>query len=208
LITRFPSQVIQACKTTSSYPTKADRSPQWTNVHSHFLQMGGYIFHFGGCFSYVPIGDLLGYPPAKPAATDEEAPDSQTGDTEPNPSQFPVVSGEVLRLALLQQKGKKEEIMDKSKANGFARAIAYAQMLWFGVSLAGRFAEGLAVTKLEIASSAYILVTILTYFFWMEKPLDVDCPLTVMDSASEGASTHDTAEPRPCGHKFSWTPSE
>lgn len=110
-----------------------------------------------------------------------------------------------MKLALLLQQRKTEEIMDKSKANGFARAIACIQMLWFGANLAGRFAEGLAVTKLEMVSSAYIVSTILTYFFWMEKPLDVDCPFVVGET-SEGS--FGVLEPRPCSHKWDWTPGE
>lgn len=181
--------------------------------------MGGYIFQAGDSFSYVPIADLLGYPRTERETSVTTSPTSDVHIS--SGSEGTIIGHETLsessrdvvnpsyagfmKLALLLQQRKTEEIMDKSKANGFARAIACIQMLWFGASLAGRFAEGLTVTKLEMVSSAYILSTILTYFFWMEKPLDVDCPFVVTET-SEGS--FGTVDLRPCSHELYWTPSE
>ena len=90
-----------------------------------------------------------------------------------------------MKTALLKREDTEEELMDRSKTNIFATVIAYGQMLWFGTNLAGRRAEGLAITKLEVASLAYVVMTLLTFFFWMNKPLDVDCPIVVKE-AEEG----------------------
>ncbi|KAH6911631.1 hypothetical protein BKA70DRAFT_1268226 [Coprinopsis sp. MPI-PUGE-AT-0042] len=130
---------------------------QWTDTHSQFLQMGGYVFKFKDGHSYVDMVDLF----KSSSSRNKHA--------------------EAMREALLQRQDRVEELMDRSKTNLLARTIAYSQMLWFCTNFVGRLAEGLTITKLEVASLAYVAMTLAAYYFWMDKPLDVDCPIIVAE---------------------------
>ncbi|KAH6911671.1 hypothetical protein BKA70DRAFT_1398485 [Coprinopsis sp. MPI-PUGE-AT-0042] len=136
---------------------------QWTDIHSQFLQMGGYIFKFKDGHGYVNTTKLFEQS-ALPKEWDAKA----------------------MRQALLQRQDRVEELMDRSKTNLLARTIAYSQMLWFCTNFIGRYAEGLTITKLEVASLAYVVMTLAAYYFWMDKPLDVDCPIIVAEG-TEGS---------------------
>lgn len=92
----------------------------------------------------------------------------------------------VMREALLERRDPVDELMDKSKTNVLSRTVAYGQMLWFCANFIGRLVEGLTITKLEVASLAYVAMTLATYYFWMNKPLDVDCPIIAAVVTREG----------------------
>lgn len=116
--------------------------------------MGGYVFKLEDGHGYVDMSNLFA---------------ANSG---------PCVE-RMMRAALLQRKDDVDELMDRSKTNPLSRTVAYGQMLWFCANFLGRFLEGLTITKLEVASLAYIAMTLATYYFWMNKPLDVDCPIVV-----------------------------
>ncbi|KAH6911637.1 hypothetical protein BKA70DRAFT_1098975, partial [Coprinopsis sp. MPI-PUGE-AT-0042] len=142
----------------------------WTDVHSQFLQMGGYIFKFKDGHGYIDMKKLF------------------------EPSRFRKEwDAKAMRQALLQRQDRVEELMDKSKTNLLARTIAYSQMLWFCTNFIGRLVEGLTITKLEVASLAYVAMTLAAYYFWMDKPLDVDCPIIVAEGTEGSFGNLDTA---------------
>jgi hypothetical protein len=151
-----------------------EKLPQWTDVHSHFLQMGGYIFKFQGRSSYVDIASLF---------TESDLCEG--------------MNVKAMREALLQRQDDEEELMDRSKTNLLTRSITYGQMVWFVINFIGRAIERLTITKLEVASLAYVVMTLLTYYFWMDKPLDVDCPIVVLE-----VTAGDFGKP----HIRPWTP--
>lgn len=68
-----------------------------------------------------------------------------------------------------------EEIQDKSKADNLTKAIAICQLLWFSVQLIGRLLKGWAATELEVVTFGTCIITVVIYFFWWNKPLDVRC---------------------------------
>ncbi|KAH6907708.1 hypothetical protein BKA70DRAFT_1283728 [Coprinopsis sp. MPI-PUGE-AT-0042] len=144
---------------------------QWTDVHSHFLQMGGYIFKFEDGHGYVDMRHLF------------------------VPNSSPEGNARAVREALLQRRDRVEELTDKSKTNLLARTIAYGQMLWFCANFIGRLVEGLTITKLEVASLAYVAMTLATYYFWMDKPLDVDCPIIVAEGTEGSFGKLGTSNP-------------
>ena len=120
--------------------------------------MGGYIFQFKDGLSYVNMHDLFG----------------------PG-SQLEAMEIQVIRQALLLRSDCEEDLSDRSKTNFLARTIAFTQIVWFGANFIGRLAEGLKITKLEVATLAYVAMTLLTYYFWMDKPFDVECPIVVAE---------------------------
>ena len=94
---------------------------EWTDIHSHFLQMGGYIFRFEQECRYVGIEYL--FPPRS------------------SPSSPPVPIGGMniaaMRKALIDRKDSEEQLMDRSKTNIISKTIVFGQMLWFTANLVG-----------------------------------------------------------------------
>jgi hypothetical protein len=64
-------------------------------------------------------------------------------------------------------------IDDRNKSDTFVRVIAVGQALWFCINIIARGVQGLAVTTLEISTVGIIIVSILVYYIWKEKPADV-----------------------------------
>ncbi|KAJ6570914.1 hypothetical protein DFH09DRAFT_982308 [Mycena vulgaris] len=88
----------------------------------------------------------------------------------------PVLGPEYL-LAI--QKIKVADIMDKSKGDALSKGAALAQGLWFTAHALARVSQRLLVTKLEIATLAFVGMHFLTWLLWQEKPLDVQQPIVV-----------------------------
>jgi hypothetical protein len=81
-------------------------------------------------------------------------------------------------------------IQDKSKANIFVKLLTCSQALWFCTQCITRAAQGLSVSLLEISTAAHaICALVLYFFFWWNKPLDVDegTPLSPMSIQQAGA---------------------
>jgi hypothetical protein len=129
--------------------------------------MGGYIFKFEDGHGYIDVVHLFD-------ATED--------------GHF-----ERMRAALLQRKDRVDDLMDRSKTNLLSRTVAYGQMLWFCANFIGRIVDGLPITKLEVVSLAYVAMTLATYYFWMSKPLDVDCPIVVVAGTQDGFGELSTA---------------
>lgn len=72
-----------------------------------------------------------------------------------------------------------QEISDKSKADGFAKALALAQSGWFAVQISARGIQHLAVTLLELSTICLMTCTAAALFFWFHKPLDVRIPTLI-----------------------------
>jgi len=88
-----------------------------------------------------------------------------------HPDDFPTAVGAKFALPTITE----EEINDKSKGDGLTKTIAVFQLLWFSIQLIGRLIKGWAATELEVLTFATCLMTVATYFFWWNKPLDVHC---------------------------------
>ncbi|KAF8998930.1 hypothetical protein BDQ17DRAFT_1247125, partial [Cyathus striatus] len=71
----------------------------------------------------------------------------------------------------------KEEIQDKSKADGLSKIILVVQTLWFVIQCIGRHAQGLALAQLEVATLAVISSTFMLSVIWWHKPFDVQQPI-------------------------------
>lgn len=69
---------------------------------------------------------------------------------------------------------KKEDILDRSKSDLFARAIGIIQTSWIIVQIAARLNQSLDVSPLELVTVAFSICTIASFYFWMEKPLDIE----------------------------------
>ncbi len=83
-----------------------------------------------------------------------------------------LVKGKYIKVPEISEK----EILDKSKADQTTKTIACLQSGWFVTQCLARAIEHLPVSPLEITTCAIILCTATTYFFWLNKPLNVLTP--------------------------------
>lgn len=80
---------------------------------------------------------------------------------------------------LLLPEISKRETDDKSKADSLVKAIACLQAGWLAIQCAGRTAQRLPTSTLELATLGYVCCTIITYCFWWHKPLGVMVPTII-----------------------------
>jgi hypothetical protein len=71
------------------------------------------------------------------------------------------------------------DALDKSKANHLGKSTICAQALWFMAETINRLAQGLSVSLLELNTFAHTLCTLLIFFFWWDKPLDIEGPTKI-----------------------------
>ncbi|GJJ06822.1 hypothetical protein Clacol_001018 [Clathrus columnatus] len=74
---------------------------------------------------------------------------------------------------------REEEIQDRSKPNWLVKALALTQSVWFVVQCVARKAQHLPLTKIELMTCAYVVLSTATYVFWWNKPFRVDYPMLV-----------------------------
>jgi len=73
----------------------------------------------------------------------------------------------------------KREIWDRSKADRFAKGLALLQTGWMLLQIIARAALKLLITPLELFTVAFILPTLATTYFWMNKPQNVSQPTVI-----------------------------
>ncbi|KAA8897466.1 hypothetical protein FN846DRAFT_992436 [Sphaerosporella brunnea] len=81
----------------------------------------------------------------------------------------------VLTDAVLEQK----EILDKGKADFLAKFLVCVQAAWMILQCILRKLNHLPVTLIELNTLMHVVIALLMYFFWWEKPLDVGQPIPV-----------------------------
>ena len=93
---------------------------------------------------------------------------------------------ELIKLEKLSEAGRiqwplisEEEIQDRSKGDYLSKGIVLVQTSWFITQCIVRGAYSLEVTKLEVATLAFAVLTGFTYYLWWNKPLDVHCSIPV-----------------------------
>jgi hypothetical protein len=71
---------------------------------------------------------------------------------------------------LLEKLPTDEEIDEKSKADPITKLITCTQVIWVAIQICGRLVQHLDVSLLEVATSAYLVLTVATYILWLSKP--------------------------------------
>jgi len=150
-------------------PTISRRSTlrvhEWSAVHSFYVVMGGFVFDT----SDVPTGQKF-LPGSRDRVT--ITPESVLFLAEHRPWLIPDIS--------------KAEILDKSNANGLAKAIVCLQAIWFCVQCISRLAQHLSISFLELNTFAHAICTLLAYSLWWSKPLDIGEPTLIKGSSMHG----------------------
>ncbi|KAF8535120.1 hypothetical protein BDD12DRAFT_808816 [Trichophaea hybrida] len=72
----------------------------------------------------------------------------------------------------------KETLADKGQASNIAKLLVYAQITWLLIEISARKVVGLPITLLEVHVVIQIMMALVMYRFWWNKPLDVREPIT------------------------------
>lgn len=73
----------------------------------------------------------------------------------------------------------REEILDKSKADGLSKALACLQAGWFCTQVMARAAQHLPICLLELTTLAHAFCMIVAYILWWGKPFEVQEPAII-----------------------------
>ncbi|RPB06805.1 hypothetical protein P167DRAFT_540566 [Morchella conica CCBAS932] len=71
------------------------------------------------------------------------------------------------------------DLLDKGKGTFVAKTLAAIQAIWLILQSLARWAAGLPLTLLEIHVLIQIVCTIMIFYCWWHKPLDVGVPTTI-----------------------------
>ena len=192
LITLNLGQLFDAMNSTARLKkfAKQDRVP-WTLTHSLFANMGGFVLR-----EYESERDAAYHLSSLPLNSDGEEGVQKHEQAQPVGAttaarQEQVMSGSITYLLAheileLRSRGliklpyiTKEEIMDKSKSDSFARLLAISQTLWLVVQMIVRASRHLEVSQLEIGTTAFASCAVTIYVLNWHKPKGVGVPWTI-----------------------------
>lgn len=75
------------------------------------------------------------------------------------------------------------ELSNESKGDALSKGIAILQTLWFVMQCIARRIEHMPITRLELLTLSYTIVTVAMYITFWAKPLNVACAIRVTEEA-------------------------
>ncbi|TFK58067.1 hypothetical protein BDN72DRAFT_866247, partial [Pluteus cervinus] len=127
---------------------------KWTMTHGHFVQMGGLeAIHPDGRREVLDPADLC---------SNWKINYLDRGSIDLDELQFP-----------------KKQVQDRSKGDFLSKGLVALQTSWFVLECIARFQQHLPITELEIVTLAFAVLNIITYGFWWDKPLNVNCQVQI-----------------------------
>lgn len=72
-----------------------------------------------------------------------------------------------------------KDIEDRSKSDSLTKVLVVGQTTWFILQILARRLRGFVTTELEIATVAFAALNAVMYFFWWNKPVDVQISLPI-----------------------------
>lgn len=73
----------------------------------------------------------------------------------------------------------RDEILDRSKADDFAKVFTAFQVTWMVTKILARLVARLCITPFEVLTATYIIVSSLTFALQWSKPKDVAVPVVI-----------------------------
>ncbi|KAK3488580.1 hypothetical protein B0T13DRAFT_406274 [Neurospora crassa] len=142
-------------------------TPKWTMMHSFLAVMGGFVVEMNNQPRSDDKAEIQSFLPWK-----------SNGACRTRLTLVPEA------LALFKKKGLNSlipkpslvHIQDKSKGNTLAKALVCLQASWFCAQCFTRFAQGLAISLLELNTFGHAVCTLIIYSLWWSKPLSIDEP--------------------------------
>ncbi|TFK61560.1 hypothetical protein BDN72DRAFT_849562 [Pluteus cervinus] len=143
----------------------------WTTTHGHFVQMGGLegIYPDGRREVMNPL-DFKKWSWLAQGFTFDERLD-------PKGLQFP-----------------KKQVEDRSKGDFLSKGLVALQTSWFVIECIARFQKHLPITELEVVTLAFAVLNIITYGFWWDKPLNVNCQVQVYIISEDGPGANESRD--------------
>ena len=78
-----------------------------------------------------------------------------------------------------------DSILDRAASSGLSKALLIVQVAWFCTSCASRLFERLPLSLLEVSTAAHASCTLLTYFVWWSKPINVAAPTILREKEAQ-----------------------
>ena len=78
-----------------------------------------------------------------------------------------------------------DTILDSAQSSSLGKFILVVQVMWFCINCLSRLHQHLPLTLLETSTAAHAFCTILTYFVWWSKPLNVAMPTILTGKEAE-----------------------
>ena len=78
-----------------------------------------------------------------------------------------------------------EAILDRAQSNGLSKAPLIVQVGWFCTNCASRLIQALLLSLLEVSTASHAFCTLLTYFVWWSKPLNVPAPIIIVGNEAQ-----------------------
>ena len=73
----------------------------------------------------------------------------------------------------------RDEIWDRSKADYFVKIVACVQSGYMVIQCIARRVQSLEISCLELSTVAFVMCTAISYFFWIDKPLNVTKAISI-----------------------------
>jgi hypothetical protein len=153
--------VIYSLTVTKQRRDKPVEKPHFSLVHAFYGIMGGFAFYesYDDSETLFQISTNPRYPVQRP-----------TVDTLVYiMKHFPNVITDITE----------DYILDQAESSSLSKALLIVQVAWFCTNCLSRLIQRLPLTLLEISTAAHAFCTLLTYFVWRHKPINVVAP-TIM----------------------------
>ena len=160
---QFQAYVIQRLIVTEQKqyePVEQTPQPHFGLVHAFYAVMGGFAFY--GSF-------------------DEDTPKSLF-EISTNPRctvdvpKFNTLIYILERFPHIITDITEDYILDQASSSSLSKALLVVQVAWFCTNCASRLFRGLPLSLLEVSTAAHAFCTLLTYFVWWSKPINVAMP--------------------------------
>lgn len=140
----------------------------WTIVHSYYVQMGGLVCPgiSEECVNTIPASHFTSRSSSLQGSKATNHP--------------------IMHLIL-----KKDDILDKSKADGLLKSIAVFQVAWTIINVVVRHITKLPIFQLEIATIAFAIMAIMIYVTNWWKPQDISQPTMLERYGSDDGEDKD-----------------
>ena len=96
------------------------------------------------------------------------------------------------------------EIKDRGKSDWLTKSLVLLWTSWFIMQCIAQAIEYLPVTHLKIVMLAYAAMNFLIYFFWWNKPLNVNWPVQVFQKPDPRGTQLRVTEPISKVQKLTW----